>query len=162
MSGRVLAIDLGARRVGLALSDPSGRIAQPAGTVERQSTAQVIEAIADLVENLGVERIVVGLPRNMDGTEGKAARSARRFGAWLWRRTARPVEFWDERLSTVEAERVLAFLPRNRRRSARDPVAASLILEGYLRRRRAGEEGRDSGAQAPGVPGDHPHGRGRE
>jgi putative Holliday junction resolvase len=137
VSGRVLAIDLGARRVGLAVSDPSGRIAQPAGTVERRRTTQVIEAIARLVERLEVERIVVGLPRNMDGTEGKAARSARRFGAWLQRRTARPVEFWDERLSTVEAERALATLPRGRRRQVRDPVAASLILDAYLRRHRA-------------------------
>lgn len=139
MSGRVLAIDLGARRVGLAVSDPSGRIAQPAGTVERRSTAQVIEAIARVVEGLEVERIVVGLPRNMDGTEGKAARTARRFGARLQRRTARPVEFWDERLSTVEAERVLSSVRGVRRRQVRDSVAASLILEGYLRRRRAGE-----------------------
>lgn len=138
MSGRVLALDLGARRVGLAVSDPSGLIAQPAGTVERRSTAQVLEVIAGLVERLGVERIVVGLPQNMDGTEGKAARSARRFGALLQRRTARPVEFWDERLSTVEAERILSPVSPGRRRAARDSVAASLILSAYLQRRRAG------------------------
>ncbi|MDR7416847.1 MAG: Holliday junction resolvase RuvX [Armatimonadota bacterium] len=134
MSGRVLAVDLGARRVGLAVSDPTGTIAQPFQTLPRRSTREVLDAIADVVVRLGVSRIVVGLPRNLDGTEGRMARVARRFGASLAHRTRVPVEFWDERLTTRAAEHVLRDRPPARRRALRDGVAAALILEGYLRR----------------------------
>ncbi|MDR5708321.1 MAG: Holliday junction resolvase RuvX [Armatimonadota bacterium] len=133
MNGRVLAVDLGARRVGLAVSDPTGTIAQPFRVLHRRSTREVLDAIAEVVAQLGPSRVVVGLPRNMDGTEGRMARAARRFGEALARRTRVPVEFWDERLTTVAAERVLRGRVPTRRRELRDGVAAALILEGYLR-----------------------------
>ncbi len=134
MSGRVLAVDLGARRVGLAVSDPTGTIAQPLKTLQRRSTREVLEAIAEEVKRLGISAVVVGLPRNLDGTEGRMADRARRFGAALARRIEVPVVFWDERLTTVAAGRVLGGLSRTRRREVQDEVAAALILEGYLRR----------------------------
>lgn len=134
MSGRVLAVDIGARRVGLAISDPTGTIAQPFRTLPRRSTREVLDAIAEVVACLGVSRIVVGLPRDLDGTEGRMARVARRFGASLAHRTRVPVEFWDERLTTRAAERVLRGCSPTRRRELRDGVAAALILESYLRR----------------------------
>jgi len=134
VSGRVLAVDIGARRVGLAISDPTGTIAQPFRTLPRRSTREVLDAIAEVVACLGVSRIVVGLPRDLDGTEGRMARVARRFGASLAHRTRVPVEFWDERLTTRAAERVLRGCSPTRRRELRDGVAAALILESYLRR----------------------------
>lgn len=134
MSGRVLAVDIGARRVGLAVSDPTGTIAQPFRTLPRRSTREVLDAIAEVVACLGVSQIVVGLPRNLDGTEGRMARVARRFGASLAHRTRVPVEFWDERLTTRAAERVLRGCSPARRRELQDGVAAALILESYLRR----------------------------
>ncbi len=134
MSGRVLAVDLGARRVGLAVSDPTGTIAQPLKTLQRRSTREILEVIAEEVTRLGVSAVVVGLPREMDGTEGRMADRARRFGAALARRIKVPVVFWDERLTTVAAGRVLGDLSRARRREVQDGVAAALILEGYLRR----------------------------
>ncbi|MCS7172196.1 MAG: Holliday junction resolvase RuvX [Armatimonadetes bacterium] len=138
MRGRVLAVDLGARRVGLAVSDPTGTIAQPFRTLPRRSTREILDAIAEVVVRLGVSRVVVGLPRNMDGTEGRMARAARRFGEALARRTRVPVVFWDERLTTVAAEHVLRGHAPTRRRELRDGVAAALILEGYLRRSGSG------------------------
>lgn len=132
---RVLALDLGERRIGVAASDPSGLVAQPLHVIARRSDRQAIETIAVLLSDLGVARIVVGLPRNMDGTLGPQAARAQRFAARLAAAVGVPVDLWDERLSTVEAERTLARadLSRRRRREMRDAVAASLVLDAYLR-----------------------------
>ncbi len=135
---RVLAVDVGARRIGLAISSPDGTVAQPEGVIARRSWPQVVDAIRDRVRRYQVERVVVGLPRRLDGTEADAAASARRFARRLQDALGVPVDLADEWLTTVEAERVLvaADLSRRRRRRARDAVAAALILQTYLDRRR--------------------------
>lgn len=131
---RVLGIDVGDRRIGVALSDPTGVIAQSLTVIPRTGWTAVLTTLVDLVARHGVERIVVGLPLRMDGTEGDAAAKARVFAARLRGTVGVPVEMQDERLSTAEAERtmVAADVRRRRRRLRRDAVAAALILQRYL------------------------------
>ncbi len=135
---RVLALDLGDRRVGIALSDPTGTIAQGLEVLERRGGRQVIEHIRRRVADYQVERIVVGLPLRMDGTEGVEAEKVRRFVARLQTAIRVPIDVYDERLSTVAAERLMVAddVSRTRRRQRRDAVAAALILQSYLERRR--------------------------
>ncbi len=135
---RVLALDLGDRRIGLALSDPSGMIAQGLDVIERKSERSVLEVIRHRVSSLEVERVVVGLPLMMDGTEGVEAEKARRFIARLRMVVDIPIEVQDERLSSTEAERIMIAddVSRARRRRRRDAVAAALILQTYLDRQR--------------------------
>lgn len=141
--GRWMGIDYGDRRIGLALSDPAGTFARP---------FRVLLASPDLAEELkrvalaeGVERIVLGFPRNMDGSIGPKARQVLEFRAWLERELGLPVDLWDERLSTVEATRMLedAGLSRMERGARVDKVAAQRILQSFLDARAAG--GRDDG-----------------
>ena len=138
---RILSLDLGTRRIGVALSDPTGTVALPLQVVVHTDRRGDLAAVAKLAAAHEVARIVVGWPRNMDGTRGPAARRAEAFAAALRRMVAVPVDLWDERLSTVAADRVLRDT-RSRptqRRGARDRIAAALILQGYLTaRRRAG------------------------
>jgi putative Holliday junction resolvase len=131
---RILALDIGARRVGVAVSDPLGWTAQGLPTLARESDAQLIEAVRGLVRELGVERVVIGLPKNMNGTLGPQAKKALAFADALRAALALPVETWDERLTTVAAERSMAEggLSRRKRRGAVDRVAAQLILQGFL------------------------------
>jgi putative Holliday junction resolvase len=135
---RVLGVDVGARRIGLAVSSADGALAQPDGVIPRRSWSQVVAALRDRVRRHQVERVVVGLPRRLDGTEGAAAAAARRFARRLQDALGLPVDLADEWLTTVEAERLLvaADLSRRRRRRAQDAVAAALILQTYLDRRR--------------------------
>lgn len=135
---RVLGIDYGEKRVGLALSDPLGMTAQPLETLEVENMRKTLEKLKALVEEKEVDRVVIGLPLNMDGSEGEMAARARKFGARLHGRTGRPVEYWDERLSSVASERLLieAGLSRVRRRRAADRLAAALVLSSYLEWRR--------------------------
>lgn len=140
---RVLAIDPGSVRLGLALSDPSRTIAQPLSVLPRRSSQEDLRALADLAKAQGVDLIVVGLPRMMDGRIDVAAREAQAFGADVARVTGLPVKYWDERLTTVAAERYL--IDQGKRRSKRrqevDRMAATLLLQGYLdyeRRRGSG------------------------
>lgn len=141
---RVLAIDPGTVRLGLALSDPSGTIAQPLSVLKRRSEAEDLAELARLVDEHAVEQIVVGLPRTMGGQLEAAAKDAQAFGAQVGERTGRPVAYWDERLTTVAAERYLLEQGkrRNKRRQEIDRMAATLMLQGYLdyqRRRRPGD-----------------------
>lgn len=131
---RFLAIDPGTVRLGLALSDPSGVIAQPLKVLQRRSLPEDLAALRTLADEYEVERIVVGLPRLMNGTLDIAAASAQAFGAEVERATGRPVAYWDERLTTVAAERHLIAqgARRLKRRSSVDQVAATLLLQGYL------------------------------
>lgn len=131
---RILALDLGDRRVGVALSDPLGLTAQGLPTLERRSRKALIEAVRTLVERHGVERIVVGLPMNMDGTMGPRAREALAFAEKLGEAVGVAVDTWDERLTTVAAERALTEgrVAKSKRRGLVDRIAAQLILEGYL------------------------------
>jgi putative Holliday junction resolvase len=138
---RILSLDLGTRRIGVALSDPTGTVALPLQVVVHTDRRGDLTAVAKLAAAHEVARIVVGWPRNMDGTRGPAARRAEAFATALRRMVAVPVDLWDERLSTVAADRVLrdTRTRRTQRRAARDRIAAALILQGYLTaRRRAG------------------------
>lgn len=133
---RILGVDPGARRIGLALDDEaSGAMALPHGVVERgvddRAAAQKVKAALGELE---LSVAVVGLPLRLDGTEGTAARRARRFGAALEVALGVPVEFWDERLTTVAAERTLREMGVRGREQRRvvDETAAALLLQGYL------------------------------
>jgi len=153
-SGRVLALDVGERRIGLAISDPDGRVAVPLETLERRDEDADLHALADLVQREDVQVVVVGLPLSLDGSVGPQAERIQGFARRLAEAVARPLEMWDERLSTVAAERALAppgasgrrerrrtgtgerRRPPERRQGARDALAATLILQAYLDSRR--------------------------
>ncbi len=133
--GRRLGIDVGAVRVGVALSDPDGVLATPLRTVPRDAEHGTdLAAIAGLVAEHGVVGIVVGLPRTLAGREGPAAEAARAFAAALSGRVAVPLEFADERLTTVVATRQMRESGRKgrRQRAVVDQVAAVAILQGWL------------------------------
>jgi putative Holliday junction resolvase len=132
--GRVLAVDLGDKRIGLAVSDALGLTAQGIETLERRGDKKDIEALRSACAEREVVRIIVGLPRNMDGSEGPRAQKSRSFARKLHEAVGLPVYLWDERLSTAEAERVLiaADVSRQKRKLAIDRMAAQVILQGYL------------------------------
>jgi putative Holliday junction resolvase len=135
---RIAALDVGDARIGVAVSDELGITAQGVGVVERVGGKRDLEALASMLGPYGpVERVVVGLPLNMNGTEGPQAAKVRAFADKVAAHLGLPVEYWDERLTTVAAERILleGDLSRRRRRELVDRVAAALILEGYLARR---------------------------
>jgi len=132
--GRVLGIDLGTKTLGLALSDEGWTIAQPLRTLRRVGPRKDVEAVARVIAEGEVERVVLGNPRNMDGTPGKLSEEVERFSGALQAATGLPVDLWDERLTTVAAERALleGQVRRRRRRQVIDHVAAALILQGWL------------------------------
>jgi putative holliday junction resolvase len=136
-TGAALGLDAGSVRVGVAASDPTGTIATPVATLSRNDP-QLWERISSEAAQRGAARIVVGLPRAMSGDEGAAAAAARDFAAEVGRRTGLPVELWDERLTTVQAERALVAtgMRRRRRREVVDAVAAGLMLQAWLDRSR--------------------------
>ena len=141
----VLGIDLGKKRIGLAISDESERIALPAGIIESRGRAKDLAAIRSLVAERGVRQVVVGLPLHMDGRAGPEAVAARSFATALAGVLGLPVETLDERWSTVEAERTLRETGqsgRKRRAGAADTLAATLLLRTFLERR-ARAEGRE-------------------
>ncbi len=131
---RVLAIDYGRVRLGLALSDEEGVLASPLPPLLRSSAD--VGRIRDLVQERGVERIVVGLPLHMNGTAGTMAEEAQTFAEQIRASTGCSVDLFDERWTTAEAERVLieGNVSRTRRRGLRDGLAAVLILQAYLER----------------------------
>ena len=131
---RVVGIDLGSRRIGVAVSDGLGLTAQPRATIGRHGGLRDLEAIAHIVREVGAERIVLGLPLDCAGNESDAARRARAFGLKLAAHLGLPVDLIDESFSTVEAEEVLlaADLSRKRRREVVDKVAAAVILQRWL------------------------------
>jgi putative Holliday junction resolvase len=135
---RILALDIGTKRIGVAVSDPGGSIAQTVGVITRRTWRQTLGEIRARVAAYHAERVVIGLPLRMDGTEGDAAAGVRKFVDRLREVMAVPVDLQDERLSTVEADRVLIAggARRSRRRIARDAVAAALFLQTYLDRQR--------------------------
>jgi putative Holliday junction resolvase len=131
---RLLGIDLGKARVGLAISDDLGLLAHPLETFPAFNAKKLAARIAALVREKGIERVVVGLPRNMDGSIGPAANEALAFAERLRMQLTCPVVTWDERLTTVAAHRTLRDAGRTTRtsRGKVDQVAAQLILQGYL------------------------------
>lgn len=132
--GRLLGVDFGRVRLGLAISDAERRIASPLTTYHRRDREQDASYLRQLVQEEEVVGIVVGLPAHLSGREGESARAARQFGQWLHDLTSLPIVFWDERFSTLEAESSLwtAGLTHKRRKERRDRVAAQIILQAYL------------------------------
>ena len=136
---RLLGLDVGAKRIGLAVSDEEGRIAFPAGWLERKGRARDLEALCALVRERGIEAAVVGLPLHMDGRRGPEAEAAERFARELAEAAGIPVEVLDERWTSVAAERALRESGRRvaqrRGRGAVDEVAATLLLSTWIERR---------------------------
>ena len=132
-SGRVLGIDPGERRVGVAISDPGRVIASPLEVIDQRRT-DVGDRVAELCREHEVTTVVVGLPVGLAGTEGAAAARARELGARVTASIGRDVVYWDERFTTVTAEASLleAGMRREQRRDRRDMVAAAVILQSYL------------------------------
>lgn len=142
--GRILALDLGSKTVGLAVSDALGLTAQPLPTLRRRNRRADLERIRELVDAYQVERVLVGHPLHLKGYAGERAREAERFARWLQRGLKLPVTLVDERLTTVEAEQLLrqggGRRPQTRRerqkhKQATDQIAAALILQTYLDQR---------------------------
>jgi len=134
--GALMGLDLGSKTIGVAVSDPSRRLASPLKTLRRTRFGRDADELLALMAERAVAGLVLGLPRNMDGSEGPRCQSTRAFARNMAGRTDLPITFWDERLSTVAAERALleADLSRKRRAEVIDHVAASLILQGALDR----------------------------
>jgi len=134
---RILALDVGEKRIGVAISDPLGLTAQGLGVVVRRDLARDVAALKALVADYAIQEIVVGFPRHLNGRPGTHAGMAQELAEALGRELGVPVIPWDERLSTQEAERLLvaADVSRAKRRRVVDQVAATLILQGYLDRR---------------------------
>jgi putative holliday junction resolvase len=134
MNRRLAALDVGDKRIGVAVSDPLRLIAQPLGTVERRSLAADCAAIEKMLETYDVEKIIAGLPLNSRGQEGEQADRVRHFCTRLTKETGRAVEFQDESYSTIEGQRHMIDSGQNRRqrREKRDQVAAAVILQAWL------------------------------
>lgn len=133
-TGRILALDLGRKRIGLALSDPLGITAQGLHTLQRTTIREDIAALEALAREHGVKLILLGNPLNMNGTEGRQARYTQDFAERLTGRTGLPVRFWDERMTSVEAGRVLrdSGISIEKRAQAVDRLAAVILLASFL------------------------------
>jgi putative Holliday junction resolvase len=135
-SGALAGLDFGDKTIGIALSDLRRQVATPLSTIRRVKFTADADALLALCTARGIAGLILGLPRNMDGSEGPRAQATRAFARNLSRLTALPIGFWDERLSTVAAERALleADTSRKRRSEVIDHVAAGYILQGALDR----------------------------
>jgi putative holliday junction resolvase len=133
----IAALDLGRRRIGVAVTDAAAMGAYPVGVVERRSIARDLEAIAAMLRDREVTTFVIGLPLNMDGSEGPAARSARRFADQVAAALKVEVEMFDERLTSFEAEERIKGMPIKKgvRKPTIDAIAATVILEGWIQSR---------------------------
>ena len=130
----ILGLDIGDARTGVAISDELGIAAHPLCTIHRKSRKAVLAELQELVTAHKVERIVVGLPLQLDGETGTQARKVKRFAERLEQQVNLPIVFWDESFTTLEAARILRGTKKRRRKRKQviDQVAAVLILEGYL------------------------------
>ena len=135
---RSLGLDIGDKRIGVALSDPGGILASPFTIIDRRDERLDTEAILDIVRQHQVEQIIVGLPYSMDGSIGKQAEKVKAFIQELGSNTDVPIEFRDERLTTVSARRLMQPVKRKRtkKKVRHDAVAAALILQSYLDEKR--------------------------
>ena len=131
---RVLALDVGDRRIGVAISDPTQVLARSLKVIQRVSRREDFGTVVRLVEEYEVEKVVVGYPRSLDGTAGRQAEKVERYAAGLAEALDVPVLLWDERFSTVSAERLMreAGLTGKKNRERVDAVAAAVILQDYL------------------------------
>jgi len=133
---RIMGLDVGEKRIGIAFSDPMGWTAQGHSVLERKEKQQDLEYLQKMCQEYEVERIVVGFPRNMDGSIGAKAIEVEEFARNIKEITGLSVDFWDERLSTRSAERTLleADISRRKRKNVIDKLAAVNILQAYLER----------------------------
>jgi putative Holliday junction resolvase len=131
---RIVGLDVGERRIGVAVADEGVRVALPVAVVERSELPADLDAIARLVQEQGAEAVVIGLPISLDGSLGSQAEAVKAFGQDLAARLSLPIEYWDERLSSVEAQRRLASAGhRGPKAKARlDAAAAAIVLQSYL------------------------------
>ena len=131
---RILGLDLGQKTIGVAISDPLGFTAQGLTTIRRSNKEKDIEDLRKICDDYKVETIVLGLPKNMNGTIGPSGELAMAFGKLIEEELKIEVKFWDERLTTVEANKAMleADLSRNKRKKIVDKVASTYILQGYL------------------------------
>lgn len=132
--GRVLGVDYGMRRVGIAVSDSLGVVATPTCKLEVQSLTDAVRQTAELVVEKNVDKVVVGLPLHMNGSKGELAETAEKFASKLASHSGVEVVTWDERLTSAEAERVLlqADTSRKKRKQVIDKMAAQIMLQSYL------------------------------
>lgn len=135
---RIMAIDYGDARTGVAISDATGLLAGFTTVIHSRKSEQAAEELARLIAAHGVDELVLGFPRNMDGTEGPRAELYRAFAAALEERTGMEVHLWDERRTTIEAHQILHAGGKKMKEHKKnvDAVAATLILEGYLAKKR--------------------------
>ncbi len=135
---RIMAIDYGDAHTGIAISDPTGLLTGYTTTIDAYTPQKVVAAIVDLVQTHQVDTLVLGYPKNMDGSEGPRAEKSRALKTLLEEAVGLPIVLWDERRTTVDAHHILYQAGKNakKRKKAVDAVAASLILEGYLTRLR--------------------------
>jgi putative Holliday junction resolvase len=140
---RILAIDYGDARTGIAISDPTGLLAGVVKTIREPRPEALAEQLCLLARQYGVEEMVLGYPKNMNDTLGPRAQKTERFAQTLREKSGLPVILWDERKTTVDAHRILTEVGRRgkKRKETVDAVAASLILEGYLTYKREQEKG---------------------
>ncbi|RPJ11469.1 MAG: Holliday junction resolvase RuvX [Deltaproteobacteria bacterium] len=131
---RIMGLDIGSRTIGVAISDELGITAQGLKTIRRKSFADDLEELTEIIHQFEVEKIVVGLPKNLDGTLGRQAELTFQWIKSFQKKASLPIVTWDERLSTVAASRILleADLSRRKRKGVIDKIAAVLILQGYL------------------------------
>lgn len=134
MMGRLLGIDFGDVRIGIAISDPLGLTAQGLEVIRRKTAAEDLQRIGDLIREYDVQTIVLGFPKNMNGTIGPRGELTREFASLLEETFHLPVVLWDERMSSLAAERILieADIRRNKRKQVVDKMAAAIILQNYL------------------------------
>lgn len=146
--GRVLGLDVGERRIGVAVSDPERRVAVPLRVLERQTRSADLQALAEIVQAEDIDTLVVGHPLSMDGTAGPQAKKVESYARRLARDISLPIDLWDERLTSVQAEKPVpekrrsakARAPKTRKNTPpADDVAAALMLQSYLDRKRVGE-----------------------
>jgi len=135
---RALGLDVGQKRIGVALSDIEGILASPLTVIDAVDTEQTLSDISGLCDHYQVERIVVGLPISMDGTLGRQAEVVQQFIGRLTDAVKLTIDTWDERLSSIEADRAMkaAGTKKDKKKILRDAIAAAIILQGYLDRKR--------------------------
>ncbi len=131
---RILGLDAGTKRLGVAISDEMGWTAQPLDVIQAGSPEEMTVALKERVAEYELDRVVIGLPKHMNGSEGASAEMARKLGDLVHEALGVEVEFWDERLTSVAAERVLleANVKRKKRKNVIDKIAATMILQGWL------------------------------
>ena len=132
--GRILGLDYGSHRIGAAVSDPLGITAQPLSPIRRQGNSRDIEAISALIREYSVGTVLIGLPLTLGGEEGTQAKRVRLFGEKIREHLGIPVETWDERMTTVQAERhlIAAGVRREKRKEIRDSLSAVFLLQSAL------------------------------